>query len=487
VRHRRRAAKIEHSTAARRTRNQERRASARRGRRNAHATAFVSHGWLTPAAPDRATNIHCKARACRCTNARAQERRASARRGVRHRRRAAKIEHSTATTNTQPGAAGVRPPWSAKRPATAFVSHGWLTPAAPDRATNIHRKARACRCTNARAQERRASARRGRRHRRRAAKIEHSTATNEHATRSGGRQPAVVGETPMQRRSFPTAGLRQPLLIGRTSQRLRTRNQERRASARRGVRHRRRAAKCAWLTPAAPDRVTNIHCKARACRCTNARAQERRASARRGVRYRRRAGKVEHATRSGGRQHRTATNEHATRSGGRQPAVVGETPMQRRSFPTAGLRQPLLIGRRTFTAKRVLADAQTHVPRSGGRPPWCAHRRRAVEHSTATNEHATRSGGRQPAVVGETPMQRRSFPTAGLRQPLLIGRRTFTAKRVLADAQTHVPRSGEAMACRQPTLLASQEVERNRGNAKRVLVMAADSPLSDIAYVGETG
>jgi hypothetical protein len=102
--------------------------------------------------------------------------------------------------NTQPGAVGVSPPWSAKRHATALVSHGWLTPAAPDRATNIHCKARACRCTNARAQKRRASARRGVRHRRRAGKIEHSTATNEHATRSGGRQPAVVGETPMQRR-----------------------------------------------------------------------------------------------------------------------------------------------------------------------------------------------------------------------------------------------------------------------------------------------
>jgi hypothetical protein len=106
--------------------SQERRASARRGRRNAHATAFVSHGWLTPAAPDRTTNIHCKVRACRCTNACAQERRASARRGRR---------------NTH---------------ATAFVSHGWLTPAAPDRATNIHCKARAWRRTNARAQERRA-------------------------------------------------------------------------------------------------------------------------------------------------------------------------------------------------------------------------------------------------------------------------------------------------------------------------------------------
>jgi hypothetical protein len=103
-------------------------------------------------------------------------------------------------TNTQPGAAGVSPPWSAKRSATALVSHGWLTPAAPDRATNIHCKARACRCTNARAQERRASARRGRRYRRHAGKVEHSTATNEHATRSGGSQPAVVGETLMQRR-----------------------------------------------------------------------------------------------------------------------------------------------------------------------------------------------------------------------------------------------------------------------------------------------
>jgi hypothetical protein len=113
--------------------------------------------------------------------------------------------------------------------------------------------------------------------------------------------------------------------------------------------------------------------------------------------------------------------------------VVGETPMQRRSFPTSGLRQPLLIGRRTFTAKRVLADAQTHVPKSGGR---------------------------QPAVVGETPMQRRSFPTAGLRQPLLIGQRTFTAKRVLADAQTHVPRSGG----RHPAVVCDTDAVPGKSN-----------------------
>jgi hypothetical protein len=176
-------------------------------------------------------------------------------------------------------------------------------------------------------------------------------------------------------------------------QRLTKRNQERRASARRGRRNaqQRRSFPTAGLRQPLLNRATNIHCKARACRCTNARAQERRASARRGRRYRRHARKVEHST---------ATSEHAPRSGGRQPAVVGETPMQRRSFPTAGLRQPLLIGRRTFTAKRVLADAQTHVPRSGGREPPVVCDTDAVPRKSNI---AQRLANTQPGAVDVSP------------------------------------------------------------------------------------
>jgi hypothetical protein len=218
-----------------------------------------------------------------------------------------------------------------------------------------------------------------------------------HVPRSGGRQPAVVCDTDAVPRkssiaqrltntrpgaagvSPPWCATPTPCRENRTScGDLRTRNQERRASARRGRRNAHATAFVShgWLTPAAPDRATNIHCKARAWRCTNARAQERRASARRGVRYQRCAGKIEHCA---------ATNEHVPKSGGRQPAVVGETLMQRRSFHTAGLRQPLLIGRRTFTAKRVLGDAQTRVPRSG-------------EHRALLASHATDGVSWQPTL-----------------------------------------------------------------------------------------
>jgi hypothetical protein len=111
--------------------SQERRASARRGRRSAHATALVSHGWLTPAAPDRATNIHRKARDLRCTNARSQDRHTSPRRAYEcrtcnrvrlprsahadrswsHNARSMRAARSAMHIRTFPRAADVPPPW----------------------------------------------------------------------------------------------------------------------------------------------------------------------------------------------------------------------------------------------------------------------------------------------------------------------------------------------------------------------------------------
>jgi hypothetical protein len=84
-----------------------------------------------------------------------------------------------------------------------------------------------------------------------------------------------------------------------------------------------------WLTPAAPGCTTSVRSEKRHSRCTNARSQERRASARRG----------------------------------------GVTHSQRGQRTTAGLRQPLLVARRSFAVKNDIRDAQTHAPKSGGREP----------------------------------------------------------------------------------------------------------------------
>jgi hypothetical protein len=55
----------------------------------------------------------------------------------------------------------VSPPWRCNAIATGSAYHGWLTPAAPGCTTFVRNEKRHSRCTNARSQERRASARRG--------------------------------------------------------------------------------------------------------------------------------------------------------------------------------------------------------------------------------------------------------------------------------------------------------------------------------------
>jgi hypothetical protein len=131
-----------------------------------------------------------------------QERRASARRGA---------GIAPATLNTCFAERGCDHTTGGLRPPLLVVLQYGHSPA----------KLRLVRCTNARLQERRASARRGAGNNRRAVRIEDCPATGEPAIKSGGCHPAVGNsvEPWMANRNSPTAGRA---------------HQERRASARRG-------------------------------------------------------------------------------------------------------------------------------------------------------------------------------------------------------------------------------------------------------------
>ncbi len=101
-----------------------------------------------------------KRRHSRCTNARSQERRASASGGgVTD----SQQSHRDTDGRSQSRAGGGR--WRSNPFATGSAYHGWLTPAAPGCTTFVRSEKRHSRCTNARFQERRASARRGFRNR----------------------------------------------------------------------------------------------------------------------------------------------------------------------------------------------------------------------------------------------------------------------------------------------------------------------------------
>jgi hypothetical protein len=74
-----------------------------------------------------------------------------------------------------------------------------------------------------------------------------------------------------------------------------------------------------------------------------------------------------------------------------------------RSRTTAGLRQPLLVVRRWFVAKRVIRSAESHTrPRAAGvSPPWFGEPNAVRSKSCSvrsTTDYTTKSGGRQPAV-----------------------------------------------------------------------------------------
>jgi hypothetical protein len=132
---------------------------------------YSSHGWLTPAALGRRRGCFC-----RCafhTRDYAAHPTAGLRQPLLLRDAdSAKSARYAMHTRTSARAAGVSPPWGTIR----------------------------TRCCESRAllgdwrthnQERRASARRGVRYERVAARVEHCSAIGEHTTRSGGRQPAV--------------------------------------------------------------------------------------------------------------------------------------------------------------------------------------------------------------------------------------------------------------------------------------------------------
>jgi hypothetical protein len=122
---------------------------------------------------------------------------------------------------------------------------------------------------------------------------------------------------------------------------------------------------------------------------------------------------------------------------------------QRCTFATAGLRQPLLVARRSFAAKCVIRSAESHArPRAAGvsppwfgKSPWSDNRtaftddrlqtteRRASARRGFTGQTTSGNGGRQPAVrridMGRRPptitrVHRRTYAfTGGLRPPLL--------------------------------------------------------------------
>jgi hypothetical protein len=290
-------------------------------------------------------------------------------------------------------------------PATSPVSiHGWLTPAAlgvrrsPVKSARyaMHTRPSAgaagvsppwgtirTRCCESRAmfgdwrthnQERRASARRGVRYERVAARVEHCSAIGEHTSRSGGRQPAVCSVrrtmSAVSRRSLASA-FPNPRLAHASRSWSQTRMLVPVCVSYRRARY----SSHGWLTPAAPGR-------------------------RRGCLYR-----------------------CAFRTG------------ERATHPTAGLRQPLLIAPRPFGAEYDIWDVQTHVHKSGGRQPAVGYDTNALLRELST---VRQSANTKPGAAGVSPPCARSVerclrfvadhlqvrsPTHGWLTPAALGRK----------------------------------------------------------------
>jgi hypothetical protein len=228
-----------------------------------------------------------------------------------------------------------------------------------------------------------------------------------HVRKSGGRQPAVVRQTRLRRHEGDCSENRRQY-VGRSPL-------PSRPAIPRGA-----YAPRSWLHGAgSPEKTaaavsTELRCEKRHSRCTNARFQERRASARRGLRN---AITVKLRLLPGNERDRER------RSSARRGNV---THLRRSLFPTAGLRQPLLFHGAGRLKNDDIRDAQTHVYKSGGRQPavgianasavaLVCHGRLTptalvlrCERLSAKNvfcdeqTHFYKSGGRQPAVAFRT-------------------------------------------------------------------------------------
>jgi Zn-finger nucleic acid-binding protein len=314
------------------------------------------------------------------------------------------------------------------------------------------------RCTNARFQERRASARRGVTYRRCVVRIEHCPATGEASIKSGERQPAVRTKRICNGASFsrseyvraprgayaPRSWLHDATLTAKSDivdAHTHT-HEERRASGRRGN----------GVEPWMVNRNSPTGSRTQ---------QERRASARRGVTYRRCAVRIEHCP---------ATGEASIKSGERQPAVRTKRICNGASFsrseyvraPRGAYAPRSWLHDATLTAKSDIVDAHTHTHeerrasgrRGNGVEPWMVNRNSPAGSRTHQERRASgrRGAGIAPATLntfcrtmmpsyhgGLTPpapggsavrtfadetaacaMHERSFPKSGGRQPAVV-------------------------------------------------------------------
>jgi hypothetical protein len=152
-----------------------------------------------------------------------------------------------------------------------------------------------------------------------------------------------------------------------------------------------------WLTPAAPGCTSSVRCEKRYSRCTNARFQERRVSARRG----------------------SVTDRARTAIG-----FCGLITFRLAHSPPSTMLQP---ARRPF-AVTIFALYKTFPRAAGVSPPWVAF--------------ALASAIGFCGLITFRPAHSRPGTTAGLRQPLLVARRSFAVKNDIRAVQTHVSKSG---------------------------------------------
>jgi hypothetical protein len=318
-------------------------------------------------------------------------------------------------------------------------------------------------CTHERPQERRASARRGVRYERVAARVEHCSAIGEHKTRSGGRQPAVCSVrrtmSAVCRRSLASAfpnprladasrswsQMQMPLLVC--------------VSYRRA-----RYSSHGWLTPAALDCTTSAPCRMQHLQCTNARAHRSGGRQPAVCSVRRTMSAV--CRRSLASAFPNARLAYASRSWSQTRMLLPVCVSYRRArYSSHGWLTPAALGaRRTFGQKCAICNAHTNVRKSGGRQPAVGYDTNALlrELSTVRQSANTKLGAagvsppcarsverclplvadhlqvRSPTHGWLTPAalgrkcrcrcwcafrtgERATHPTAGLRQPLLDG------------------------------------------------------------------
>jgi hypothetical protein len=161
-------------------------------------------------------------------------------------------------------------------------------------------------------------------------------------------------------------------------------------------------------------------------------------------------------------EQRSAMTDYATESGGRQPAVAGQTRIRRHEPYWSADRRRCVWGRRCIRVYR----------RHGGLTPpalvlRCERLPAKQRFLRCTNVCSTKSGGREPAVAGQTASATamrgisacrfafREHTTGGLRPPLLCcSANVCRRNNDFCDAQTYI-RPGAA-GVSQPWVSVSQ-------------------------------